>query len=247
MDVAGVDRRHLPALDLRDAARRMKDEDRGPLAALDRLDGGGAGVSRSGADNRGAGVVALQKVVVEPAEHLKGDVLERERRPVEQLEQPVARAELRERRHGGVAEFGVRGVDDRAQRRRFDGVASEAGDDCVGDIGILAAAKRDQLVAGERRPPLRNVEPAVRREPGEEHALEVEDRRAAAGADVSHGGFGPDGRAANSISAGHRSAARTCRGSPGSREAGGSSLHPERSPLSSRCVRAAAPSCSAPA
>ena len=198
----------------------MKDEDRGPLAALDRLDGGGAGVSRSGTDYRRTGVVALQKMVVEPAEHLKGDVLERERRSVEQLEQPVARAELRERRHRGVAEFGVRGVDDRAQRRRFDGVASEAGDDCVGDIGVVAATERDQLVAGEGRPPLGNVEPAVRREPGQEHALEVENRRTAAGADVSHGEFGTDDRAANSNQCRTPLRGSHVQGSPGSREAG---------------------------
>ena len=159
----------------------MEDEDRDPIAALDRLDGGRAGVSGGGADDRDACVVLLQHVVVEPSEHLQRDILERERRPVEQLEQPVVRPELCERRHRGVLEPGIRRADDRAQLRGLDGVAGETGDDRVSDLGVVAAAKRGQFVPGEGRPPLRDVEAAIRSESREKHTLEIEDRRAGRG------------------------------------------------------------------
>lgn len=51
---------------------------------------------------------AAQFVVEQSADELDRDVLERERRPVEELEQPVAAAEIDERRDLGGLEGGVR-------------------------------------------------------------------------------------------------------------------------------------------
>ena len=66
-----------------------------------------------------------EHVVEEPADELQGDVLERQRRAVEQLGQPLAVVELHERDDGGVAERGVglgahaaRGRRRRCRRRR---------------------------------------------------------------------------------------------------------------------------------
>ena len=42
---------------------------------------------------------AAEHVVEQPADELQGDVLERQRRPVEQLEQPVVGADLHQRAH----------------------------------------------------------------------------------------------------------------------------------------------------
>ena len=52
-----------------------------------------------------------EDVVEEPPDKLQGDVLEGERRAVEQLEQPLVVAELDERAHRRVGEAGV-GVGD---------------------------------------------------------------------------------------------------------------------------------------
>ena len=45
-----------------------------------------------------------EDVVEQPADDLQGDVLERQRRPVEQLQQPLVGAELHEGADGRVAE-----------------------------------------------------------------------------------------------------------------------------------------------
>ena len=45
------------------------------------------------------------------AQQLQGDVLEGERRPVEQLQQPVVGIELAQGRHGDVIEAGIRLID----------------------------------------------------------------------------------------------------------------------------------------
>ena len=50
-----VDRRHLPALDVRHAAMRVEDEDIDLIEALEGLDGGAARIARGRADDRGAG------------------------------------------------------------------------------------------------------------------------------------------------------------------------------------------------
>ena len=56
--------------------------------------------------------------VHEPADELEGDVLEGERRAVEQLLHPDAVAELDERHDVGVVEDGVGVVDDGRRSRR---------------------------------------------------------------------------------------------------------------------------------
>ena len=57
----------------------------------------------------------LQKMLEQVAQQLQGDVLEGERRPMEQLEQPVVGVELAQGRHRGVIEAGIRLLDQPAQ------------------------------------------------------------------------------------------------------------------------------------
>ena len=67
-----------------------------------------------------------------PREELHRHVLEGQRRAVEQLEHEAAGRDLDQRRHRGMAERGVGGVDDRLELGGRDLVADEARDDGEG-------------------------------------------------------------------------------------------------------------------
>ena len=110
LDVLRVDRRHLPSLHLADPALGVEDDD---------VDVGPPG---HGVDRRAARVTAgrtddgdplgplREDVVEQPADDLQRDVLERQRRPVEQLQQPLVGTELHEGTDGRVAERLRRGI-----------------------------------------------------------------------------------------------------------------------------------------
>ena len=195
VDVRLVDRRHLPALHVGDAAVREEDEDVGARAAAEGLDRRRAGVARGRAEDRRAPVAPLQRAVHRAPEPLHGEILERERRPVEQFEQEQVVVDLDQRRGRGVAEAGI-------------GVARQAGE-LVGRK-ILADERRDQpgrrfgigqagegadRRRGERRQALRHVEAPVAGEPGEHRVAEIEPRRFAAGGEVTHVFRIPEARA----------------------------------------------------
>ena len=74
-------------------------------------------------------------------EHLHGDVLEGERRPVEQLEDPVRRADLHERRDEAVAEGRVGVLDDCDQLGVADLAADERRHDPDGGVFVGSAGK----------------------------------------------------------------------------------------------------------
>ena len=106
------DRCHLPALHLGYASRGVQHVDVEVGAATAGLDRGRAGVTRGRDDDRRTLAPASELAVHEAPDQLQGDVLERERRPVEQLEQPRVVGQLHERAHGVVAERRV-GVETR--------------------------------------------------------------------------------------------------------------------------------------
>ena len=107
MDVAGKHRRHLPALHLGDAAARVKHEDVDMRAIGDRRDRRRPGVAR-GRANDGEMLVALGKEPLEQEpQHLQRDVLERQRRAVEQFEEPMLLVELDQWGHRVVAEAAI--------------------------------------------------------------------------------------------------------------------------------------------
>jgi hypothetical protein len=96
--------RHLPPLHLADPALGVEDDeiDVGPPGhGVDRR---AAGVAAGGPDDGDPLAPPGQHVVEQPADDLERHVLERERRAVEQLEQPLVRTELHERADGRVAE-----------------------------------------------------------------------------------------------------------------------------------------------
>src|SRR3546814_7099427 len=90
MDVRREHRRHLAPLNVADAAFGMEHEDADMLAPRDRLDRRRSGIARRRPDDRDIGIAAAQEFFEQLAEQLQRDVLERERRPVKQFEQPVA-------------------------------------------------------------------------------------------------------------------------------------------------------------
>ena len=107
VDVGFVDRRHLPALHVGDAAVRIEDEDVGLRLAAESLDRGGAGVAGSGADDRRPRAALLQHMVHQPAEPLHGEILERQRRAMKQFEHEEIVVDLDERRFRRVAKAGI--------------------------------------------------------------------------------------------------------------------------------------------
>ena len=79
-----------------------------------------------------------EHVLEQPPDELQGDVLERQRRPVEQLlEQPVLVVDLHERHDGRVAERRVRVVADAIERDAVDLVADERPHHRRGDVGVV--------------------------------------------------------------------------------------------------------------
>ena len=104
MDVVGLDRRHLPALHLRCTPRRMQYKNIDGVLVLARLDGRGAGVARRRADNGDARAPDLQHAIEHEAHRLQSVILERQRRAVKQLNEPIIGRELGERSNCGVSE-----------------------------------------------------------------------------------------------------------------------------------------------
>ena len=195
MDVRLVDRRHLPALHVGDAAVREEDEDVGARLAAEGFDRRRAGVARGRAEDRRAPIAPLEGAVHRAPQPLHGEILEGEGRPVEQLEHEQVGVDLGQRRGRGVAEAGI-------------GVARQAGE-FVGRK-ILADERRDQpgrrfrigqtgegadRRRGERRQALRYVESPVAGEPREHRVAEIEPRRFAAGGEVTHVSRIPEARA----------------------------------------------------
>ena len=83
---------------------RVQDHDVDVGAAAHRLDRRRPGVAARGADDRDLLAALAEHVVEQPADELQGDVLERQRRAVEQLGDPLAVVDLHERDDGRVAE-----------------------------------------------------------------------------------------------------------------------------------------------
>ena len=153
----------------------------------DGLNGGRARIAAGRADNGEALAAPFEERLEQPAKQLQRDILEGERRPVEQFEQPVLLVELQQRRNGGVAEIAIDRV---AQRQQFilgQAARNEGRHDPRGEIGIGKAAHGANLGLTETRPLGWDIEAAIAGEAGQRHPFEIERRCAAACRDVLHG------------------------------------------------------------
>ena len=143
-------------------------------AAAEGLDGRRAGIARGGADDGERRCRARPSTrSISRAEELHGDVLERQRRPVEQLEQPVVAA-----RSGPAARPPGGGS---ARRRRpmmpaqlvlADRIADERTHDAQRHLGVGEPGQSRDLIVRQAGPFGRHVEPAVARKPGQQRILE---------------------------------------------------------------------------
>jgi K(+)-stimulated pyrophosphate-energized sodium pump len=104
---------------------------------------------------------------------------------MEQLEQPLVRRELAQRRDGGMIEGAIGCFDQLRQLVGGKILADERPEHPLGHHLIRSALQLLQRIALEPRPGLRQIQPAIGREAGEERRLEATRRHAAAGADVA--------------------------------------------------------------
>ena len=139
----------------------MQDEDVDHVEAAEGFDGRGTGIAGGGADDRGARAAPLQRAVHQPRHHLHGEILEGERRPVKQLEQPARRRNLAERRDGRVMEAAI-GVVEHGFEVGEARIALEIGaHDAVGGFCIVEAGEGFDLGGRKTRPGFRHIEAAV--------------------------------------------------------------------------------------
>jgi hypothetical protein len=174
MRVRRVDRRHLPALHLGDAAVRIEKEDVDRRAVAAGVERGRAGVARGRADDRHPLAAPRQRRIKELPQQLQRQILEGEGRSVKQLQQPQIVVELDQRRHRLVAKPGIGRLAQPAQLAGRKAVAGEEADDAGREIGIRQAAHLRQV---ERRQRFRHVQPAILGEAGQQHVLEGMGRR----------------------------------------------------------------------
>jgi hypothetical protein len=188
VDVGAEHRRHLAALDLRHPALGVEHEDVDLGAAGERVDRRRSGVAAGRPDYRQMHVARRQEALEQQAEQLQRDILERQGRAVEQLEQPVALVELDQRRDRGMGEAAIGLAAQRAQSGLIDAVADEGRQHPHRGFDIIQPGERGDLVARQHRPGVGNVKPAVGRQSGERDFLEIERGRRPPGTDISHGG-----------------------------------------------------------
>ena len=186
VDVGGEHGGHLPPLHVADPPLGMEHEDVDPLAPRHRVDRRAAGIAAGRADDGQVLVAAREEFLEQQAKQLQRDILEGERRSVEQFEHPMPLVELDQRRDRVVRETTIGRLAQFAQPRRCDAVADEGLHHPRCEFGIGQTAQRTDLVFRKARPFARQVQPAIARQPGQRHAFEIERRGSAAGGDVFH-------------------------------------------------------------
>ena len=189
VDVSGWNGGHLAALDVGNPSLRVENEDLDGGAVAAGLDGGRAGIARRGADDGHPFALGLQHVVEDRAEELHGQVLEGQRRPVEQLQQPFALANFLQRGDFRGVEICIRAVDDPGQGAVVEGAADKGPDHAERQFGIGQAFERGDVGGRKSRPFLGHVKAAVGRQARQQHVGEGEGRSVAPGRDVFHQPF----------------------------------------------------------
>ena len=191
VDIVVAGRRHHPPLHVGDAALRKQHEEIGAGAASERLDRGSAGIARRRDHDGGALPARGERMVHQAAKELHGQVLERERGPVKQLQYEIARPELHERRDRGMAEIAVGLARHAAEIVLGDGIADEGADHLDRHLRIGPAGEARDGVGLEPRPSRRHVEAAVAREPCEHRLDEAKRWGLTPGGNITHGRGAP--------------------------------------------------------
>ena len=184
--VVGIQRGHLAALKFRYLAVGIHEEHIDPLAFKEGSKRGAAGIARGCADDGQTLSLFRENVVDEACEDLHGEILESERRAVEQFEQPVVRAKLHQRGYCRMGEPGISVFDHLFQLVPRDFAAGEFFHHREGDLDIGTAAKTGDFFGGEARPDVGDVETAIARKPGQKGLFEGEIAGVATGRNVFH-------------------------------------------------------------
>ena len=158
-------RRHLHSLYVADTAGGVEHEDFHPITPGDRVDRGRTRVAAGRTHDREPAVLARKEFFEQQPEQLQGDILEGERRAVEQFEQPVAFVQLRQGRYSGVSEATIGLLAQLAQTLLCQAFAYERCHDLRREFGIRQTAKSRDFFCRKARPFLRHIQAAVAREP----------------------------------------------------------------------------------
>jgi len=128
---------------------REEDEDVGAFATGKCVDRRAASVAGGGADNGRALATLLQGIVHQPGEQLHRDILERQRRAVEQLHDEAVRAGLDERGDRRVTEGTISLVDHGAERLVGNLAVGERRKDRKGSVVDIPLTHGSVLLMGE--------------------------------------------------------------------------------------------------
>ncbi len=165
----------------------MQHEQLDAREAAARLDGRRARVAGRGPDDGAAALPSVEKMLEERSEELQREVLEGERRAVEELHEPKPLVELGQRGDRRVVEACVGPLDQPRQGGALGRRPAETDDDLQRKLGVAAAGEPPQRVAAHRRPRGGHIEAAVRRQSAQSDVVEGYRRDAAACADVVQG------------------------------------------------------------
>ena len=138
----------------------------------------GTGITGGGDDNRQIAALAGLQLRQRTGQEARTDVLERRRRPMEQLQHMVNVAQ-RAQRYREVERF--------AADRRKRGLQCVTSKERCQQIGGGIGQRRAGLQLAWRRQHLRNIQPAIGRQSGGDRRAEANGRRLAAGRNKSHG------------------------------------------------------------
>ena len=186
MDVRLRGAGHLPPLHLAHPPVRVEHVHVHPRQPPKRLHGGRAGVPGGRPHHRHALAGAAQHLGEHAPDQLHGEVLERQRRPVEQLQKPPIGPELPERRPRRVPEGRIGLRNQPPKRRLAEGVPDQRPHHAKRHLLVGLPGQRRDLVRLHDRHRLGHVEPAVARQPRAHRLREAERGRPPAGGYVSH-------------------------------------------------------------
>ncbi len=190
--IVGLDRRHLFALDRRDAIQRVQHDQIDGFRPGEGAHGGGAGVARRGGQDGQPLARGGQGLVRQTGDQLHRQVLEGGGRAVEQLQHEQPRLQLDQGRDQRMVEAGDHAIQRPVQRAGRQGVADEERQNLKGDGLVVRCAGPG--VGRQGRPGVRHIEAAVGRDAAQQGVGEIGFGRSASGRDVAgagsrHGGL----------------------------------------------------------
>ena len=186
MHIGIVRRRHLPALHLADAAMGIEDEHIHIGQAAERLDRGRAGIARCRAHDGDAPPLARQGDLEQLADQLHREILEGQRRAMEQLEQVMAGRQLHQRRARGMAEALIGPADGIVKLGFGKAFRDKGADDAEGRLLVGQPFQRGDGGGVHLRNGFGHIKAPVARKAGHHRLGKGQNGRLPAGRDIAH-------------------------------------------------------------